>query len=118
MAKSEIRKNCKPTLQDRDLILLSRKFETYDLPKEKKYLLTYFDSELQLAFIKYYFVFGEYTNFTDHTGFAVQKKWLDNLYEKLLIIENAHKKAKSEFDMKGVLAIEKGKFKFMKHKSK
>lgn len=102
----------------RDLLLLSREFDNYQIPKDKKYLLNYFDSQIQEAFLKYYFVFQDYKNFTDHTGISAQKKWLQNLHEKLQIIEKAHKQAKSNFDMSGVLEIETGNFKFNKHRSK
>lgn len=103
---------------NRDLLLLARQFESYQLPKEKKYLLKYFDSPVQQAFLKYFLIFHEYKNFTDHTGIAVQPHWLKNLCEKLHILEKAHKEAKQNLDMAGVLQIEKGKFKFNKHRSK
>ena len=102
----------------RDLLLLSREFETYQLPKDKKYLLKYFDSPVQESFLKYFFVFNDFVNFTDHTGISVQPKWLRNLHEKLQIIEKAHKEAKANMDMPGLLQIEKGKFKFNKHRPK
>ena len=95
---------------NRDLLLLARQFESYQLPKEKKYLLKYFDSPVQQAFLKYFLIFHEYKNFTDHTGIAVQPHWLKNLCEKLHILEKAHKEAKQNLDMAGVLQIEKGKF--------
>jgi len=103
---------------NRDLLLLSREFDNYQLLKEKKYLLNYFDSVIQEAFLKYYFVFHDFKNFTDHTGISVQPKWLKNLHEKLQIIEKAHKEAKLNFDMAGVLEIENGNYKFNKHRSK
>jgi hypothetical protein len=102
----------------RDLFLLSRQFEILQLPKDKKYLLKYFDTPVQEAFLKYFMIFQEYKNFTDHTGMAVQPHYLKSLLEKLQIIEKAHKEAKSNLDMAGVLQIEKGKFKFNKHRSK
>lgn len=101
-----------------DLLLLSREFENYQFPKEKKYLLNYFESGIQEAFLKYYFVFHDFKNFTDHTGISVQPKWLRNIHEKLRIIEEAHKQAKANFDMTLVLEIESGNFKFNKHRAK
>lgn len=98
-----------------DLLLLSRQFETVELPKEKKYLLRYFDNPVQEAFLKYFFVFDNYINFCDHTGYVVQKKWLKHLHEKLKTIEKAHKDARSNFDMAGLVEIEKGEFKFSRH---
>ena len=98
-----------------DLLLLSRSFETYELPKEKKYLMRYFENPIQEAFIKYFFTFGNYKNFTDHTGLSVQKKWLQTLHRKLIVLEKAHKEAKLNFDMQGLVKIEKGKYKFSPH---
>lgn len=98
----------------RDMSFISREFETFELPKEKKYLLKYFDTVLQEAFLKYVFVFGDYDNFVDHTGLACQPRWLKNLYNKLKRLESAHKEARSSFSeegMKRLAQIESGKFK-------
>ncbi len=102
----------------RDLFLLGRQFDFYELPKEKKYLLNYFDTPIQEAFLKYFFVFGDYKNFTDHTGNVVQMRWLKVLHEKLITIEKAHKEARANMDMAGLVDIEKGKLKFSKKSSK
>ena len=95
----------------RDLSFIAREFETLELPKEKRYLLKYFDTVLQEAFLKYVFVFGDYENFVDHTGFVCRPHWLKNLYIKLNILEALHKKARADMDMKTLAKIETGRYK-------
>jgi hypothetical protein len=101
-----------------DLLLLSRNFETYELPKEKKYIMRYFKTPIQLAFLKYFMVFNDYKNFTDHTGISAQIKYLHSLHEKLIAIEKAHRQARIDMDMSGLVLIEKGKYKFRKNNDK
>lgn len=98
----------------RDLDFIGKKFETVELPKEKRYLLKYFDTELQEAFVKYVHVFGSYDNFTDHTGIPCQPRWLKTLYNKLQRLESLHREAKSSLSedaLKTVALIESGKYK-------
>jgi len=95
----------------RDLSFISREFETVELPKEKRYLLKYFDTVLQEAFLKYVFVFGDYENFVDHTGLPCRPQWLKSLYNKLKRLEALHKKARADMDMTTLAIIETGKYK-------
>ena len=95
-----------------DLKLISFQLEIVELPKEKKYLLKYFDTPIQIAFLKYIHVFGDYKNFTDHTGLSCQFKWLKSLYDKLRKIEKMHKEAKSNMDLETLERIETGKQRF------
>ena len=101
---------------ENDLKLLARQWENFEIPKDKKYLLKYFDTDLQVIFLKYYLIFGDYKNFVDHTGFKCGEIWLDFLCKKLQIILKAHKDAKTnpdmELGMKEVSVIQSGKFKF------
>lgn len=96
-----------------DLQLVGRYFEN-ELPKEKRYLLKYFRSELQSAFLHYYHIFNDYDNFVDHTGMYCQKRWLVVLLEKLKILEKIHKEAKEGMDFTLLAQIEKGKYKLSK----
>ena len=95
-----------------DLKLLSFQLETIELPKEKKYLFKYFDTPLQIAFLKYIHVFGDYKNFVDHTGLSCQLKWLKTLHQKLQRLEKLHKEARFNMDLEGLARIESGKQKF------
>lgn len=95
----------------RDLDFLARRFETVELPKEKKYLLRYFDTPLQTAFVKYVHVFGDFTNFVDHTGLPCRTYWLQKLYNRLQHLEAAHREARANMDMTALAHIESGKYK-------
>ena len=95
-----------------DLKLISLQLETVELPKEKKYLFKYFNTPLQIAFLKYFHLFGDYSNFVDHTGLSCQIKWLKSLHSKLQKIEKMHKEARFNMDIETLARIESGKQKF------
>lgn len=93
---------------------ISKSYETLELPKEKKYLLKYFRTKIQTSFLQYYFAFGEYNNFRDHTGIDCQIRWLNILFKKMQILEQIRQKARSDMDMKTLARIEAGKYKLSK----
>lgn len=95
-----------------DLNLISRKFESFDIPKEKRYLLKYFDTEIQEAFLRYFLVFGTYESFVDHTGLLCQVRYRRTLVNKFYLLEKLHKEAKNNMDMTTLARIEAGKYKF------
>lgn len=95
-----------------DLKMISGDFEKYHIPKDKKYLLKYFKTDTQLAFLKYILVFKNYENFTDHTGRWCRPKYLKALNERFLAIQAAHNEAKFNFDLTYLAKIESGKLKF------
>lgn len=97
--------------QSRDLIYLARQWETVDLPKEKRYLRKYFDTPIQIAFLKYIHVFGDYSNFVDHTGLACSERWLIILYNRLCKLQKLHREARANMDMTSLAHIESGNFK-------
>ena len=97
--------------QSRDLIYLARLWETVDLPKEKRYLLRYFDTPIQKAFLKYIHVFGDYSNFVDHTGLVCSPRWLEILYNRLRKLQTLHREARANMDMTTLAHIESGNFK-------
>jgi len=95
-----------------DLKLVSGKFFDSVLPKDKQYLLKYFDTEVQEMFLRYYLEFGNTSHFTEHTGYICTKRWLRGLrsrYKKLLA---ARKQAQKEMDLDTLELIQMGKFKF------
>lgn len=98
----------------RDLDFLSREFENSEIPKDKKYLLKYFRKDIQQSFLKYFFIFGDFENFVDHTGIYCQKRWLSILHQKLIDLEAIHSTAKKNIDLDLLKKIESGKFKFNK----
>ena len=99
-------------LNDQNLMLLSQRYENYELPKDKKYLLKYFKTNVQRQFLKYYFCFGDYKNFCNHTGNPCQERWLVILEKKLVFLERSKEKARKDFDLELIARIESGKYKF------
>jgi|LakMenE18May11ns_1017448.scaffolds.fasta_scaffold9686901_3 hypothetical protein len=99
----------------RDLNFISGNFLDYEIPKDKKYLLKYFKNDLQLAFLRYYLVFGTRKNFTDHTGHkcaeSLQKK-LEKRCQNLIELYDKSKSSFTEEGLKVMQLIESGKFKF------
>lgn len=98
-------------IREKDLLFVSQEYENFIIPKNKKYLLKYFDTDLQKSFLKYYLVFGSWSNFVEHTGLICQSRWLTKLEEKFIALEAAHAQAKKDMDMTTLAKIESGKFK-------
>lgn len=97
--------------QNHDLDFLARSWETIEISKQKKYLFKYFDTPLQEVFLKYILVFGEYSNFSDHTGFKCSARWLETLYNRFLLLQKLHQDAKIDMDMTKLALIESGNYK-------
>lgn len=95
----------------RDLDFVSGRFFEHELPKEKHYLFKYFATPVQEAFLKYFFIFGDWRCFREHTGFRVRHGLLKRQETKLQKLESAYKKAKDSFDLDTLWAIENGKYK-------
>jgi hypothetical protein len=96
----------------KDLDFISGKFFGYDVPKNKRYLLKYFTTDLQIAFLRYYLVFGNAANFVDHTGYYCNKWLVPKLAKRYRTLVEAHKAAKADFTEEGLetlAAIEDGK---------
>lgn len=97
----------------RDLDFISGRFFDCEIPKGKRYLLKYFKTDLKLAFLRYYFVFGNTKNFTDHTGLYCKRRLLFRMEARLKAIVEAYDQAKSSLTEEGmatVQRIETGKF--------
>lgn len=95
---------------NRDLAWIGKIYETYEIPKEKEYLLKYFETEVQRSFLRYYLVFGDYDNFVDHTGFVLQPRWLKILEKKFLHLEALRASARANMDLKLLSRIESGDY--------
>ena len=93
-----------------DLLFISGTFEDFEIPRDKRYLHKYFDTPVQDAFLKYYFAFGNYDNFVDHTGHRARKHWLVILDNRLKKFQNLHKEAKANMDMTTLALIESGEY--------
>lgn len=97
----------------RDLDFLAGRFFDFEVPKQKRYLLKYFVTDLQQAFLRYYLLFGEIGNFVDHTGHYCSKRLLFKLQARYRQIELAYEKAKLELteeSMAIINQIESGQF--------
>lgn len=94
-----------------DMALISRQFESIELPRDKAYLYKYFKTPVQLAFLKYFYIFRDYSNFTDHTGIHCTTLWLRKLANRVLFLEQIHRQTKQEFDLETLAKIEKGRYK-------
>lgn len=104
-------------LLHRDLDFISGKFFTYEIPKEKHYLLKYFKNELQMQFLRYFMLVGDTRNFVDHTGYYCSRRLLcyfKNRYRRLTRVYDAAKRALTEEGMETVHLIESGKLRLTK----
>ena len=99
----------------KDLLLLSKHFETVVLPKEKNYFFKYFRTEQQRAALRYYYVFKDFEFFQDHTGIACTTNWLKSMRRRYERLERAVDKARQDFDLKLLSKINSGKIKFDKN---
>ena len=99
----------------KDLDFISGKFFDFDVPKNKRYLLKYFKSDLQAAFLRYFLVFGTSKNFIDHTGYYCNKWLVPKLEKRYWTLVEAYRAAKDDFTEEGLellAAIEAGKYRY------
>lgn len=97
----------------KDLDFISGKFFDQEIPKSQRYLLKYFKTDLQRAFLGYYLTFGKHTNFVDHTGFWCSERLLWQFrarYHRLVDTYDQSKASLTEEGMEMVHLIESGKF--------
>lgn len=95
----------------RDLEFLSGKFFETEISKDKQYLLKYFTSPEQVAFLRYYLVFGDCKSFREHTGYPCSNKVLKRLETLFQTLVTAHREAKEKFDIDLLWKIENGEYK-------
>lgn len=97
----------------RDLDFIANKYVSFEVPKEKSFLLRYFTTDLQIAFLKYYLLCGRHNNFTDHTGFYVSRsvrfEWAQ-IIDKFISVYEKAKRELSEESMLLIDKIESGQF--------
>jgi hypothetical protein len=100
-------------MQEKDLIFVAGVFFDCDIPKEYRYLLKYFCSNLQVAFLRYILTFGEYRLFCQHTGYHCSYRMLKRLFRRYRVLTEAHEKVKgdlSEAAMKELWLLESGQY--------
>lgn len=97
-----------------DLYFISGEFRETEIPKKQQFLLKYFKTDIQRAFLRYYLLFGDWRNFVDHTGYHCKERYLGKLEKKYHQLMEAHKEASSVLDeehMKRLQIISSGKLK-------
>jgi hypothetical protein len=98
----------------KDSEFLSGSFLDFDIPKHRRYLLKYFKTDLQKAFLRYYIVFESAVHFVDHTGRYCAHSVVVDMKKKYRLLTSVHemaKKALTEDGMETVVRIEGGKVK-------
>jgi hypothetical protein len=60
----------------KDLEFISGDFMENEVPADRRFLLKYFCSEVQLAFLRYYLTFGNWECFVAHTGHVCTRAYL------------------------------------------
>lgn len=98
-------------MADPDLWLLSCGWIDQEIPKDKRYLLKYFTTALQFAFLKYFLLTGSRKNFIDHTGWYCGERLLlkfEERYHTLTKLYETSKMSLTEEGMETVFRIEAG----------
>jgi hypothetical protein len=94
-----------------DELLISGKFLEEDvLPKNRRWLYRYFDTDVQKQFVRYYLTFGRVDRFTDHTGHHISDRWTRKLVERVKRLESAHVQARADTDIEKVAQLESGQY--------
>lgn len=97
---------------DPELEFISGRIFDLNLPKDKVYLHKYFTTTRQRMFVRYYLTYHSYMQFVDRTGYSCSRRWLKQLKKRLIVLEEAKKKAKSEGDFTTMAAIESGSYSY------
>ena len=98
-----------------DSLLIAGKFLDEEvLPKELLWIYKYFDTKVQINFVRYFYVFKTTNRFVDHTVFFVTQKWLESLENRLNSLIEIHKKAREDGDIENIALLESGGYKIPK----
>lgn len=89
---------------------ISGKFFDLNIPKENRYLLRYFKTKLQRAYLNYKLLNGEKRYFTRHTGYLCNPYFWKEQNAKFNHLVRAYSKAKKNIDLEMLEKIERGKF--------
>jgi hypothetical protein len=90
----------------RDLDFISGNFFDYDIPRGMQYLLKYFTTDLQVAFLKYALVFEDTKLFKDHTGHYCSDRLKFRLLCRLRQLKKLHEQAKTSFTEEGLNTLQ------------
>lgn len=101
-------------MPDEDLKFISGNFSEIEIPKNYKFLLKYFTTAIQIAFVKYFWLFRDWSNFVDHTGFYCTQRYLRkqaDMFAKLMQIYEENAGRLDEKNMRIIQQLNEGKFK-------
>lgn len=93
-----------------ELKIVSGEILDYQIPKDKRYLIKYFKTPIEIQFLRYYLLIGNTTLFSDHTGHHCTNRYLRKLKWKFKFLTGLLDKAKSEMDMATLAVIKSGKY--------
>jgi hypothetical protein len=97
------------------LIFISGDFFMVDLPQNRRFMLNYFKLKIQRQFLFYFYIFGSYRYFQEHTGYICSYRWLKKLKIKYIMLERVYDKLKKEYtesSLEKISLIEVGKLKY------
>ncbi len=100
----------RPADENLDSILISSKFIVEDiLPKEKKYLYKFFKSKTLRIFVRYYNLFRDHHNFSNHSGIRMTVKKAGLYRMKFELLEKMYDEARKAGDFELIAMMESGK---------
>lgn len=69
----------------------------------------YFKTKTRKTFLKYFLAFESTCRFVHHSGERCTKRYVKKMKMQFVLLKKLHDRAKSEFDLEGLEAMEKGK---------
>jgi len=90
----------------RDLDFISGTFFDYSIPRDKQYLLKYFTTDVQVAFLRYALVFDDTKLFKDHTGFYCSDRLKFSLLSRFRTLVKLHDQAKNSLTEEGLNTLQ------------
>lgn len=74
----------------RDLLFISGSFFEQEIPKDKQFLWKYYTTPTQVAWLRYFFAFGDTRCFSSHSGHPMTKRYnrrMRRRYKHLVALE-------------------------------
>ena len=93
------------------LEVVSGEIFDYQIPEDKRYLIKYFKTPTEMAFLRYHLLIGNNMKlFSDHTGYHCTCRYLRKLKEKFRLLTGLLEIAKADMDMTALAIIKSGKY--------
>ena len=90
----------------RDVDFISAKFVDYEIPRDKKFLLKYFTTNLQVAFLRYFLMCDSTRLFNDHTGYFCSERLRFRFIARFRKLVDLHKKSKNSMTEDGLETLQ------------